>query len=234
MSISTIASESFSYAQEAVWGKWKQWILLVIAYLITSITLYLVPVFNGYLVSVLSGKEPAPEVDDWGKLFVDGWKLNIVALIYMIPIILILVIFGAATLPFIIAGAAMGEMTGVVPDEFILGAIAELLAGLLVAFVVAIIISFIAYTGVVRFAKTGNIMEAFNFSAIFEHIGKIGWVDYIITIIVLWIIIAVLAFIIGALSAIPVLGWLIALFLGPPLSLFTWRYVTMLYQSVPA
>jgi len=234
MSISTIASESFSYAQEAVWGKWKQWILLVIAYLITSITLYIVPVFNGYIVSILSGADPAPEVDDWGKLFVDGWKLNIIALIYMIPIIVILVIFGAATLPFIIAGAAMGDMTGVVPDEFIIGAIVELLAGLLGAFVVAIIISFIAYTGVVRFAKTDNIMEAFNFGAIFEHIGKIGWLDYIVAIIVLWIIIAVFAFIIGALSAIPFLGWLIALFLGPPLSLFTWRYVTMLYQTVPA
>lgn len=234
MSISTIASESFSYAQKAVWGKWNQWILLFVAYLITSITLYLVPVFNGYLVSVLSGKEPAPEVEDWGRLFIDGWKLNIVALIYMIPIILILVIFGAATVPFIIAGAAMGDMTGVVPDDVILGAIVELLAGLLVAFVVAIIISLIAYTGVVRFAKTDSIMEAFNFGAIFEHIGKIGWLDYIVAIIILWILIAVFAFIIGALSAIPFLGWLIALFLGPPLSIFTWRYVTMLYQSVPA
>ncbi|MDO8841329.1 DUF4013 domain-containing protein [Methanocalculus sp.] len=231
MSISTCASGSFAYAQEAVWGKWKQWILLVVAYLITTITLYLVPVFNGYLVSVLSGKVPAPEVEDWGKLFVDGWKLNIVTLIYMLPVIIILIIFGAATLPFVIAGAAMGDMTGVVPDQYILGAVLELMAAFLIAMVVLIIISFIAYTGVVRFAKTGSIGEAFNFGAIFVHIGDIGWLNYIFAVIALWVIICVFAFVIGILSAIPFLGWLISLFLAPPLSLFTWRYVTMLYEN---
>ncbi|MCQ1537886.1 DUF4013 domain-containing protein [Methanocalculus taiwanensis] len=234
MSISTFASGSFTYAQEAVWGKWKQWILLVVAYLITSFTLFLIPVFNGYVVSVLSGKTPAPEVENWGKLFVDGWKLNIVALIYMIPVIIILIIFGAATLPFVIAGAAMGDMTGVVPDQAIIGAIGELMAGLFIAFIIGIIISFIAYTGVVRFAKTGSIGEAFNFGEIFGHIGKIGWLNYIFAIIALWVIIFVFAFIIGILGAIPLIGWLISLFLGPPLSIFTWRYVAMLYESVPA
>ena len=231
MSISTFASGSFAYAQEAVWGKWKQWILLVVAYLITTITLYLVPVFNGYLVSVLSGKVPAPEVDNWKKLFVDGWKLNIITLIYMIPVIVILIIFGAATLPFVIAGATMGDMTGVVPDQYVVGAVLEMMVALLLAMVIMIIISFIAYTGIVRFAKTDSIGEAFNFGAIFEHIGKIGWLNYIFAVIALWVIICVFAFIIGILSAIPFLGWLISLLLAPPLSLFTWRYVTMLYES---
>ncbi|MDG6250787.1 DUF4013 domain-containing protein [Methanocalculus sp.] len=234
MSISTFASGSFAYAQEAVWGKWKQWILLVVAYLISTFTLFLIPVFNGYIVSILSGKTPAPEVENWGKLFVDGWKLNIIALIYMIPVIIVLIIFGAATLPFVITGAAMGDMTGVVPDQAIIGAIGELMAGFMIAFVIGIIISLIAYTGVVRFAKTGSISEAFNFGGIFGHIGKIGWLDYIFAVIALWVIIAVFAFIIGILSAIPLIGWLISLFLGPPLSIFTWRYVTMLYESVPA
>ena len=234
MSISTCASGSFTYAQEAVWGKWKQWILLVVAYLISTLTLFLIPVFNGYIVSILSGKTPAPEVENWGKLFVDGWKLNIVALIYMIPVIIVLIIFGAATLPFLLAGAAMGDMTGVVPDQAIIGAVAELMAGLLIAFVIGIIISFIAYTGVVRFAKTGSISEAFNFSEIFGHIQKIGWLNYIFAVIALWVIVCVFAFIIGILAAIPLIGWLISLFLGPPLSIFTWRYVAMLYESAPA
>ncbi|KUL01673.1 MAG: Uncharacterized protein XE11_2049 [Methanomicrobiales archaeon 53_19] len=200
----------------------------------STLTLFLIPVFNGYIVSILSGKTPAPEVENWGKLFVDGWKLNIVALIYMIPVIIVLIIFGAATLPFLLAGAAMGDMTGVVPDQAIIGAVAELMAGLLIAFVIGIIISFIAYTGVVRFAKTGSISEAFNFSEIFGHIQKIGWLNYIFAVIALWVIVCVFAFIIGILAAIPLIGWLISLFLGPPLSIFTWRYVAMLYESAPA
>ncbi|MCP1661892.1 MAG: DUF4013 domain-containing protein [Methanocalculus sp. MSAO_Arc1] len=234
MSISTFASDSFAYAREAVWGKWKQWILLVVAYLITMFTLFIVPVFNGYLVSVLSGKTPAPEVTDWKKLFIDGWKLNIVALIYMIPVIIVLLIFGAATLPFALAGAQMADMTGAVPDQAMVGMMAELMAGLLVAFLIAVILSFIAYTGVVRFAKSGSIGEAFNFGAIFEHIGKIGWGSYIVAIIALWVILAVFAFIIGMLSVIPVIGWIINLFLTPVLSIFTWRYVVLLYESQAA
>ncbi|HIJ07077.1 MAG: hypothetical protein XE11_1977 [Methanomicrobiales archaeon 53_19] len=73
-----------------------------------------VPDINIYSVPDTSlqssqGKTPAPEVETRGKLFVDGLKLNIVTLIYMIPVIIILIIFGAATLPFVLTGAAIGR-----------------------------------------------------------------------------------------------------------------------------
>jgi hypothetical protein len=62
----------------------------------------------------------------------------------------------------------------------------------------------------IRFARTDKFGEAFNFSAILAHIGKIGWVEYIITLVVLiitaivvGIIVCIIVFI---LMLIPILG----------------------------
>ncbi|MGI6502433.1 MAG: DUF4013 domain-containing protein [Candidatus Methanoculleus thermohydrogenotrophicum] len=85
MDYGNLISRSFAYTKDALVGKWMQWILLVVLSLIQAFTLLLVPLLSGYVVRVLSGKTPAPEVNEWGRLFVDGWKLNIITLVYMIP-----------------------------------------------------------------------------------------------------------------------------------------------------
>ena len=68
-----------------------------------------------------------------------------------------------------------------------MAAIGTMLVGLLVVFVLAIIIALFEMIGIVRFARTGSIGEAFNFSAILATIGKIGWVPYIIALVVLMV-----------------------------------------------
>jgi hypothetical protein len=85
--------------------------------------------------------------------------------------------------------------------------------------------------GSVRFARTGSMGEAFNFSAILAHIGKIGWLSYIFALIVL----ALVAFVVAViLSVIPVIGQILLFILSPAISIFAARYVTLVYDSVPA
>ena len=86
MDYGSMVGESFEYAKDAVVGKWNKWLMLVIATILLGIPL------AGYVMRVLRGEKPAPEVDDWGTLFVDGIKYIIVALIYAIPIIIVWVI----------------------------------------------------------------------------------------------------------------------------------------------
>jgi hypothetical protein len=86
----------------------------------------------------------------------------------------------------------------------------------------------------IRFAQKDSIGQAFAFSAILEHIGKIGWGSYIIAIIVLWIAGIVFGFVVGLLVVIPVLGGLISLFLYPVWIIFAARYMTLIYESAPA
>ena len=218
MDYGNMVGESFEYAKEAVVGKWNQWLMLIIATILLGLPLM------GYSLRVLRGEKPAPEVNDWGTLFIDGIKYLIVSLIYAIPIIIVL-----AILMVVGFGAAMsGNVNAIMAGAGII------IIGLLVMFVLAIIICIFATIGVVRFARTGSIGEAFNFSAILATIAKIGWVPYIIALVVFLVVAVIFGIIVGIIQMIPILGFIIYLCLIAPFELFGARYICQLYDSAGA
>jgi hypothetical protein len=217
MDYGTAISESIDYTKEAVWGKWAKWALLVISTIIF-------PLIMGYIVRIYSGAKPAPELENWGSLFIDGLKLFIIGLIYAIPVFIVMVIFGGSAVALSAAG-------GDAPSAAALGSLA---VGLLIAVIVGIIISLIAAIGVIRFARKDSLGEAFAIGAILEHIGRIGWGTYIIALIILWLVGIVFSIIINILGMIPILGWLIMLFLYPAWTIFAARYMVHIYDSAPA
>jgi len=214
MDYGNMLSDSFSYAKDAVWGKWVQWILLAISTIIF-------PLIMGYMVRIYSGVKPAPEAGNWVGMFIDGLKLLIVGIIYSIPLFIIMAIF---MIPALMAANGGDPML----------ALGSMGIGLLLVIIVGIIISLISAIGIIRFAKTGSMGQAFAFGAILEHIGKIGWGSYIIALIVLWIVGIIFGVIVSILGMIPVLGWLIMLFLYPVWYIFAARYMTLIYESAQA
>lgn len=114
--------------------------------------------------------------------------------------------------------------------------------------IIYFIFSLIAMMALIRFARTDSFGEAFNVSAILAHIGKIGWLNYILALLILWIVlfVAIMIFVIAmtivsiALALIPIVGWLLALILiaivailiGPFIGVFEARYMTRIYDSV--
>jgi hypothetical protein len=178
----------------------------------------------GYAMKVLRGEKPAPEVADWGTLFIDGIKAWIVSLIYAIPIIIV---------GFIVAGAsAAAFISG--NYSAMMAAFGAMALGGLVIFVLGVIILVFEVIGIVRFARTGSIGEAFNMSAILATINKIGWVPYIIALIVLMIVAIIIAIIVGILMMIPILGIIIYICLIAPITLLFMRYICLLYDSAGA
>jgi len=228
MDYGNLISGAFGYTKEALWGEWGRWLILVILSLVQTFTLFLVPLLNGYIVQVLAGRTPAPDVNEWGRLFIDGWKWNIINLIYMIPVILIVIFFGGIAI-----ASAIATEGATNPDAWA-PAVTAALSGLLIAVVVGIIISIISLFAVVRFAHTGSLGQAFNFGAIFNHIGRIGWGTWIVAIIVLLLIGLVYAVVLGLIASIPILGWIINLFLGVAFGIFHARYLAAAYESAPA
>ena len=218
MEYGSMVGDSFEYAKEAVVGKWNKWVMLIIATILLGLPLM------GYVLKVLRGEKPAPEVEDWGTLFIDGIKFLIVYIIWMIPIIIVWAI--------LIGVGFAGAMTG--DETAAMAAVGTMMVGLLVVFVLAIIIGLFAMIGAVRFARTGSIGEAFNFSAILATISKIGWVPYIIAIVVLGVCGIVFSIVVGILMVIPIIGWLIYLCLISPWAIFVARYVCQLYDSAGA
>jgi hypothetical protein len=207
-------NDSLAYAQEGIWGKWVKWVLLIISTIIF-------PLMLGYLVRILKGAKPAPELEDWAGLFIDGIKLIIIALIYEIPLLILIFLAMGSIIGAAATGDAAVAMAGMAGAGLIM----------LVFIVLAIIICLLETTAYVRFARTGSIGEAFNFGAILAHIGKIGWVTYIVAVIILLLIIGVVEFIC---LVIPVIGPFLLLIILPFLILFGARYLALLYESAGA
>jgi hypothetical protein len=218
MDYGSMVGESFEYAKEAVIGKWNQWIMLIIATILLGIPL------AGYSLKVLRGDKPAPEVSDWGTLFIDGIKYMIIVLIYMIPMMIVLF--------FVVGASALASMSS--NPSAAMAAIGGILLGLLLFFVIALITAIFAIIGEVRFARTGKMGEAFNFSEILGTIGKIGWGTYIIALVVLFVVQMIIAIIISIIMMIPYLGFIIYICLMSPIMLFQTRYICQLYDSAGA
>lgn len=99
---------------------------------------------------------------------------------------------------------------------------------LIVFLILVFIFSLFEIIGVVRFARNGSMGDAFAFGEITGTIGKIGWLNYIVSIIVIGIVIAVIY---GILQLIPVIGWLLAFIIMPFLSIVAARYYSLLYDE---
>ncbi|MFA5347769.1 MAG: DUF4013 domain-containing protein [Methanoregula sp.] len=212
MDYGNMLSESFEYAQEGLIGKWMKWLLLLVATILLGIPLL------GYELKILRGEKPSPEVSDWGTLIIDGIKFLVIVLIYLIPLIIIGIISIAPLVLAVLGGQPAA----------ILAAIGAALIGFVVFVIVAIIIALFACFGVIRFARTGSMGEAFNFSGILATIGRIGWLPYILALIILFIIIGIVEAI-G--SAIPFIGQLLLFLITPFIVLFEARYMCQLYDS---
>jgi hypothetical protein len=147
----------------------------------------------------------------------------------MLPAIIVFLIFGGlGAIGMFASGAADGDPTAMG------AAVLSLIGGFLLAGIIAIILAFIALLAILRFAHTGSLGEAFHFSAILEHIGRLGWGTWIIAVIVLLIVAFIYGFVVGIISSIPILGWIIAAFLNVAFALFYARYLALAYEEAPA
>lgn len=222
-----LLSDSFDYTKEALWGRWVRWLLLLISVIIF-------PFIYGYGVRVMSGAKPAPELEGWIGLFIDGIKLIIITVVYAIPIwIFALIPFAAYFVP---TSATVGPATvGLATSpEPLFGpgmGIVVALAFIALFLIVAIVVGILATFAMVRFSRTGRMGEAFRIRALLAHIGKIGWLNCFIALVVLTVVVAIVEFI---LILVPIIGAIILILLMPAFIIFTYRYVALLYESAPA
>lgn len=252
-----MVKDSLGYAKEALIGKWGRWI----TFIILSLPMALVPfVFDpealinkttgdinwamipwdqlavlvligtlfgfflaGYMVRVFRGVKPAPDFNAPAGLFIDGLKLNIVWFLWFLPSLVLL----TASLGILFVSLAGGKA----PDSSTLLPLAGAMILLLAAGVLGIIASLYSYLGSVRFARTGSIREGIRFSKVTEMIRAMGWLPYIIALLVLWVISTIFGIITMVFSAIPLLGWVIVLIINPIFTLIAARYAALVYDE---
>ena len=208
--------------------------LLLPAFLITG---YNYRVINTAVHGIINGRDPLPQFDDLIDMFVDGVKVVIVQVLYLIVPMIIFLVFAIVA----------GHLTGVAST-------ALMLIGCLITLIVGVAACLMSQMGICHMAyNDGAFSKAFALSEIKEVIDEIGWFECLVTYIGLIIIIIVISFVVTALiglifmafgisgavlgadpSGVFVLGALvnsaISMFIvGPYLSIFAARSMGLLY-----
>jgi hypothetical protein len=226
MDLSDNLSNSFAFARK-LFSDFGRLVILIVLDIIPIVNL----IVTGYASRVLKespGADSPPKLENYGDLFIDGLKIVIASIIYMlIPLILIVAGFGSFFAAMVTGGGPNFMWGGFTPAYMgLLGGtgVVFVLVGLLVAFVMLILLA----AGIAHMIKTGKFGKAFAFGEILGIIGKIGWGKYIAWLI----LIVVLAAIVGAIAgAIPYVGWIIAAIIGPALAVFYFRSLGLLYSE---
>ena len=225
----------------------KDWKKLVILGVICLFSFLLLPVFliTGYnyrvintaVHGIINGRDPLPEFDDVIDMFVDGVKVVIVQIAYLLVPCIVFLIFA------LIASAVGG-----------VASTAIMVIGCLLTFVLIVLACLMSQMGLCHMAyNEGAFSKAFAISEIKEVIDEIGWFECIATyigLVIITIVIAVVVtviiygiftvfgisgavlgvdprgvFVVGAL-----INSLITMFIvGPYLSIFNARSIGLLY-----
>jgi len=233
MDYSNMLNDAFRYTKEGIFGSADRWMKLILAIICLGIPM------NGYVMRIYRGADPAPEVDQWGTLFMDGLKLIVVGIIYAIPVMIVWAFaYGSLVLTLIQGNTATMENWS--PNFGLMG----------LMYALEIIIGILMPVAAIRFARTASFSEAFNVGAIIETIKKIGWISYLIALILVTVVIAIPVCIIifgmilvggismfmlggntATLFGFIVAAVLIILTLAPLLTVFQARYMTRVYDS---
>jgi len=253
MDIEPLLSDAFAYAQEALVGKWTRWAIFILLALPFSLIRFVfdpkkimdgakfnweaVPwaqvalliltgiilsfFLSGYWVRIYRGTKPAPDFTGWTELFVDGIKLAVVWFLWVLPLFVILAAIAALAIAFFVVtpGAEMNwTFLGI------------LLLLVLVEIILLVCVVLFGILGAVRFARTGSIREGIHASAILVTIRTIGWVSYLISLLVIAVVCLIYALITAVLSVIPYIGWVLVMIVAPFFSIFMARYFTLVYD----
>ena len=225
----------------------KDWKTLVILGVICLFSFLLLPMFlitgynyrviNNAVHGIINGRDPLPEFDDLIEMFIDGVKVVIVQVVYVLVPVIIFLVF--ALISSQLSDGASGAL---------------MLIGCLITLVVGIAACLMSQMGMCHMAyNDGAFSKAFAIGEIKEVIDEIGWFECIITYIGLIIITVVISAVVTALigliftvfgisgavlgadpSGIFVFGVLInalvSMFIvGPYLSIFNARSIGLLY-----
>lgn len=195
---------------------------------LVAVSLAAALMLEGYAYRVYRRPRSPPGLEDPAALALSGVRILVVSVAYLLPVLAVLLIFGGIGVAGILASAQSQDMAA------LLSAIATLGFGVLLAVIVWVVVGLVSSLALVRCARRDGVREAFNFAAILEHIGRIGWVNYIVALLLLWIVLGIAYVAVGIFSGLPLIGWIAGIVIGPAALVFAARYLSLVYDSAPA
>jgi hypothetical protein len=205
-------------------------------------------IYNGYSLSIIKetieNKQLSDDINsfpdfDWTRNIVDGIKVFILGIVYMIIPLIITVIFAYALGLFNVGtinqyvtftnGSYLSNSASFVDlRQFSLNI--NIMQG--VFSILTLIFTLFMMIAKAKLAETSKLSSIFEFKEIFNSISKIRWGNYIVWYILLIIIEIIIGFIGGLIALIPIIG-LIVFFLifVPVLLIFESRAIGLIYNE---
>ncbi len=126
-------------------------------------TFYVYGFMAGTARNTMQGNpNPMPSFDNFGDILKDGFFIFVVQLVYLLPIIVIQLVF---TVLAAVLGGAGGDAGGA------LAAIVSIV-GALVVLVGALFLLLLAYEGMLRYIRSNSLGDALNFGAAWATVSK--------------------------------------------------------------
>jgi hypothetical protein len=196
---------------------WVKILILTVISLIPIVNIMSAGYYLRIIKSTIAGIDEVPDFDDLGELFIDGIKIIVVGIVYMIVPIIIFILAGLLASP----GTAL--TTGLSLVLMIIGFVITLILGIIYVVAIANMALYDSELG-----------AAFRFNEILDRINAIGWADYLIWYIVIALTSMVIGLVIGIIGFILIfilVGFLVLLAGGSYLLMFQGRSLALLFRS---
>jgi len=196
-----------------------------------------VPLIQGYCYRIFKsdGTELPDHTNLWG-LFFSGWRVNAVILYYAIPIIVITMLY-SLVFSYFFPDVGMYATIDLLQWESIVFVLTTF-SYVALEFITLIFVSLFAFVGLVHLARSGSLREATSIRGIAGIIKKIGWYDYILSLVIMSILLLLVTFVIVALAQVFAFnGVAIVILLGLylfvliPMLVFFIRYISQVYDT---
>ena len=221
---------------------------IIIAVIAAIVILIIGLIFNGYSLSIIKETiennqmsetvEKFPDFD-WINNIVDGIKVTILSIVYMIiPIIITAIVAFALGLfsNFTLFNPNIANFSTLSSNPANIQYLNEfnpafsIVQGLFS--ILTLIASLFIIIAKARLAETSKFSSIFEFREIYGTIAKIGLGNYIVWYILLMIISSLLGFLLGVIALIPIIGVIICfLLLVPYLLIFESRATGLIYNE---
>lgn len=185
-------------------------------------------VLPGYILSIIrvtiNGSDDLPSID-LNKNIVDSLKLFVMGIVYLLPIVLIL-LFMFVLLSF------SGDLSNLSNLNYLsdlsIGLIALLI---LVIIIICLIFAIFIYIAESRLAKYDSLSAAFQIKEILNDISNIGWGNYIIWFIILYLILGLLSLISDFFDFMGIIGFIISSVILAYIEIFRARNIGLIYRE---
>jgi hypothetical protein len=229
--VSLLVGPDFGFTREVLSG-----LLQFLALLLGFSCIFFVPLMQGYCYRLFRSGDSMPDTGNLWGLFFNGWRINITVIIYAIPLIIISVIYMLLFMYFF-------PDTGMYSTADFLGTEGMIYVGTVfsyaaVQFITTLIVLLFAFIGITHLCRTGSIREAVSLKTITGIISKIGWYDYILSLVVMSILYLMVTFVVVSLSqlfsnniVVMVVLYVLYIFALVPITVFFIKYLSEVYDT---